>query len=123
VKSKLIDQCSAAGRVADCVVRIACHELETIYLADLQAVELVTGVSGLARQQSQAKFRNPDLLGNAKQELKKLTRGSYQEVSSSRVLGKVLQLENPRSSSFQQLLSAIRKLQSELLALPEEPIA
>lgn len=123
VKGKLMDHCSATGRAADCSVRIACHELETIYLADLAAVESVTGVGGLARQQSQAKLRNPDLLGNSKQELKKLTRGVYQEVSSSRELGKVLQLDNPRSSSFQQLLAAIRKLQSELLALPEEPNA
>ncbi len=123
VKGTLMNHCSAAGRAAQCVVRIACHELETIYLADLAAVESVTGVGGLARQQSQAKFRNPDLLGNAKQELRKLTRNSYQEVSSSRELGKVLQLDNPRSSSFQQLLAAIRKLQTELLALPEEPNA
>lgn len=120
VKGNLLKLCSAAGRDACCKVRIACRELETIYLADLAAVESVSGIRGLAGHQSKRKYRDPDALGNSKQELKKLTDGAYQEVSSSRELGKVLQLDNARSSSFRQLLAAIRSLESELLALPEE---
>ncbi|MFO1494768.1 MAG: DUF4276 family protein [Lysobacterales bacterium] len=118
VKNKLMQLCHTAGRAADCLVRIACRELEAIYLADLAAVESVTGIRGLARHQTKSKYRDPDALGNSKEELKKLTGGKYQEVSSSRELGKVLQLDNPRSSSFRQLLAAVRKLQAELLALP-----
>ena len=102
------------------MIRIACRELETIYLADLAAVEAVTGVSGLARQRSKSKYRNPDALGNPKQELRALTRGAYQPVGSSRELGHKLQLNNARSSTFQQLLHAIRMLESQLLALPGE---
>jgi hypothetical protein len=118
VKGTLLALCQGAGRAGECVIRIACRELEAVYLADLQAVETVTGVRGLAKAQSQRKFRDPDALGNAKQELKALTDGRYQEVSSSRELGKHLDVGNTRSSSFVQLLAGVRKLEAELLALP-----
>lgn len=120
VKADLRARCREAGRERDCLVRIACHELESLYLADLQAVEQVTGVGGLARQQGQRKYRDPDALGNAKQELKQLTGGAYQEVRSSRELGKVLSLDNTRSATFRNLLDGIRRLQAELLALPDD---
>lgn len=120
VKADLLARCREAGRIPDCLVRIACHELETIYLADLEAVEQVTGLRGLARKQAQRKYRDPDALGNAKQELKQLTDGLYQEVRSSRELGSVLSLDNPRSATFRNLLAGIRRLEAELLSLPDD---
>jgi len=100
-------------------VRIACRELETIYLADLRAVELATGLTGLARRQHVAKFRNPDRLGSPSAELTSLTGGAYQKVSSSRRIGEYLDLGNERSSTFRNLVRGIRRLEAELLALPQ----
>jgi hypothetical protein len=49
VNSGLLDLCSASGKAAQCQVRIACRELETFYLADLQAVEQALEMGGLVR--------------------------------------------------------------------------
>lgn len=118
VKAKLQNCCRRAGRTSHCVVRIACRELEAFYLADLRAVEGVTGIKGLARRQSSSKYRDPDRLDSPSREIHRLTAGAYQKVGSSRELGLLLDLDNDRSSSFKNLLGGIRKLEAQLLALP-----
>src|SRR5580658_1307264 len=54
-KRSLAALCPASHR-ARTSVRIACRELESFYLGDLQAVESGLGVSGLAGRQNKAKF-------------------------------------------------------------------
>ena len=49
VKHRLMRLCESAGRGAVSLVRIACRELETIYLADLKATESALGISGLGK--------------------------------------------------------------------------
>lgn len=120
VKHKLARLCEVADRGRVSLVRIACHELETIYLADLAAVESAMGMPGLARQQSQSKFRQPDRLESPSGELSRLTRGRYQKVGSSRLIGPLLDIANERSPTFKHLVSGIRRLESELLDLPDE---
>lgn len=115
VKANLVDKCQRAGRIASTQIRIACRELESFYLADLYAVETALGLAGLSRHQDRAKFRNPDRLGNPSTELRTLTKGGYQKVSGSRAIGLLLDPENPRSSSFKNLVVAIRKWETELL--------
>ncbi len=119
VKHKLRQLCENAGRGHASLVRIACHELETIYLADLQAIESAMGVSGLAKHQNTARFRQPDRLESPSSELRKLTRGNYQKVGSSRLIGPLLAIENERSATFRNLVSGIRRLESELLEMPD----
>lgn len=46
LKARLVEKCNASGRGAKSLVRIACRELETFYLADLKAVEKALGVKG-----------------------------------------------------------------------------
>lgn len=116
VKQRLLDLCHASGKADQCLVRIACTELETIYLADLLAVERALDLPGLARQQQSRKFRSPDALGNPSKELKALTKGRYEKVAGSRAIGQHLSLDNERSPSFRNLLSAVRRMESELLA-------
>ncbi len=60
VKRKLLGLCAAAGRHSVSLVRVACRELETIYLADLQAVEQALRTQGLVKMQGNARFRSPD---------------------------------------------------------------
>ncbi|MGA2033539.1 MAG: DUF4276 family protein [Thermoguttaceae bacterium] len=96
-KGKLLRQCNQAGRQG-VLVRIACRELESFYLADLKAVERGLGLSRLASQQQTRKFRDPDHLQSPKEELKKLTKYEYQQVSGSRAIGPYLDLENTSPS-------------------------
>lgn len=115
VKSALLKLCIESGKGSQCLVRIACRELEAFYLADLQAVEQALEMDGLTQHQEKRKFRAPDDLGNPSRELKTLTKNRYEKVSGSRAIGSHLQLDNPRSPSFFNLIAAIRRLETELL--------
>lgn len=110
LKQKLRDICNDAGK-PNALVRIACHELETFYLGDLGAVERALQVAGLSRQQESRKFRNPDALNNAAQELKKISGRKYQKLSGSRLISTEMLLDGSnRSTSFNQLCLGIRRL-------------
>lgn len=115
VKARLVELCAASGRT-DVLVRIACRELESFYLADLTAVERGLGMVGLAHQQDGKKFRSPDSLGSPAQELKKLTKGRYQKVGGSRGIAPLLDLDNSRSASFRNLVAGIRRIATEMAA-------
>jgi len=109
VKKRLLGMCRQAGR-ADSLVRIACCELESWYLADLLAVERALNLSGISTRQGRAKYRDPDRLVNAKEELRRLTKNRYQPVSGSREIGPHLDIDNLRSCSFGVLVRGLRKL-------------
>lgn len=65
LKSELTALCRGARANADFTVRIACAELESWFLGDLNALEKAFGLKGLAKRQSEAKFRDPDKLTNS----------------------------------------------------------
>jgi len=109
IKRRLVDLCIQAGK-PDALVRIACKEVESFYLADLNAVELGLDIKGLAKQQQSKKFRAPDYLGSPAKELGTLTHGKYQKVGGSRQIGKYLDIANVRSESFRQLITGICRL-------------
>ena len=115
VKQRLMRLCDQTGRHQHCVVRIACRELESFYLADLKAVAHAFQIKGLERKQTVSKYRLPDQLGNPKQELKQLTRNCYQPIAGSRAIGEHLDVLNCRSPSFRALIEGIRRLEAELL--------
>lgn len=117
LKARLADKCNASGRGAVSLVRIACRELETFYLADLKAVEKALGVKGLATKQQGVKFRSPDYLVSPSHELKVLTKQKYEKISGSREIGRYLDVDNHRSDSFRNLVQGIRRFERELLAL------
>jgi hypothetical protein len=114
IKRSLADLCARAGR-SGVLIRIACRELESFYLADLSAVEQGLGLSGIARHQNTRKFRDPDRLVSAKEELERLTNGRYQQVGGSRAIRPCLDPDNSRSRSFRNLVAGIRRL----IATPE----
>jgi len=115
LKQRLLDFCQQSGKGERCLVRIACSELETFYLADLVAVEHALEVSKLAKLQAGRKFRSPDALGNPSVELRALTKNKYEKISGSREIGKWLDIANGRSPSFRNLIAGIRRLEGELL--------
>ena len=115
VKQRLLDLCEASGKADHCLVRIACRELETFYLADLAAVEQALTLKGLSGLQPSRKFKSPDQLGSPSHELKMLTKGAYEKVAGSRAIGLYLGVDNARSPSFRNLIGAIRRMEDKLL--------
>ena len=117
VKLDLLVRCKQTGKEEKTLVRIACKELETFYLGDLQAVEQALSLTKLAIHQGKAKFRNPDYFSNPSKELITLTKGEYQKVNGSRAIGQFLDPNNERSRSFKNLILGIRRMENELLTL------
>lgn len=109
VKSGLVAKCKE-GSHPETLVRIACHELESWYLGDLLAVQIGLVENGLSKFQGKAKFRNPDELNNAADELVKLTKGKYQKVSGSREIGKYMTASTNRSHSFNMFYNGVLRL-------------
>lgn len=109
VKAYLLQKCQDAGKLQQSLVRIACKELESFYLADLGAVESALALTGLAKHQNKAAYRNPDSCQNPSKVLAKLTRDNYQKVSHSREIGLEIDVQNTRSGSFKNLISGIKK--------------
>ncbi len=111
IKKEIIDKIQKSGKASVSIVRIACHELESFYLGDLDAVEKGFNINHLAKKQKNKIFRNPDHLANAKQELKKLTNNNYQPIAGSRALAEHLKLDGTnKSTSFNNLLNGIKKV-------------
>lgn len=111
IKQNLVKKCTDAGK-PETLVRIACHELESFYLGDLNAVSQAIGPAKISKPQRKEKFRNPDALENPSQELKNLV-PSYQKVSGSRAIGPFLDIENNKSNSFNSLVNGVRRLIEE----------
>lgn len=108
VKDRLTEICRRAGR-PNALVRIACGELESFYLGDLEAVSVAFGLK--MSESRKAKFRHPDNLGNAAEELRRLTNGRYQKISGSRLIAPHLKVDGTnRSHSFNVLLSGVRRI-------------
>lgn len=110
IKNGLLEKVQRAGKIDKTLIRIACRELESFYLGDMQAVEVGLGVSGMVGLQNKAKYRNPDTLENPADKLMKLTGGAYQKLSGSRAIAPHMNLENNRSNSFTVLISGIKRL-------------
>jgi hypothetical protein len=67
----------------------------------------------LAAKQKRAKYRSPDALANACDELFRLTGQQYQTISGSRAIGPWLNPENTRSRSFAALVQGLRRIAGE----------
>jgi hypothetical protein len=109
VKTTLRQKC-AEGQHPEALVRIACRELESWYLGDLQAVEAGLELAGISQRQGNAKYRAPDAIQNASYELMKLTQGRYQKMAGSRAIGKYLNPSRNRSHSFGVFVQGLVRL-------------
>jgi hypothetical protein len=107
VKAKLCELCQSSGRSA-WTVRIVCRELESWVLGDLAAVDAAFN-STLCTSRSSRMRQNPDEvvhpLGLIREHIPQ-----YQKISGARAVGKHLDPERNRSSSFQVLIRTIRSL-------------
>lgn len=112
IKKSLQEKCIEAGR-KHFLIRIACHELESWYLADLSAVEKGLNIKGLTDKQNQKLLRTPDKYPNPLNTLEKIA-PSYQKISGSRAISQYMDLDNHRSNSFKVFIQGIKKICSEL---------
>lgn len=108
LKADLLQLCQQAGK-SEAMIRIVCHELESWFLGDLAAIEKAYGLNpkSLSKKQNQNKFRDPDRLNSAKEELKKLV-SEYYPGTHSKKIAPYLSLTENRSRSFQVFLSGIK---------------
>ncbi len=116
IKQSLLEKVTASRRRDTTLVRIACHELESFYLGDLHAVEQGLQLTGLSRQQNKQKYRVPDNLANASEELIKLTEKRYSKIAGSRAISPYLTIDGSnKSNSFNVLLSGVCELTRRFL--------
>lgn len=110
LKAELLERCYQAGK-PDAMIRIICRELESWFLGDLLAVEKAYQLkkNSLSSRQTQKKFRNPDLLNNAKQELRKLLE-VYYPGTHSKIIAPYLSLSTNKSPSFQIFCAGIGEI-------------
>lgn len=114
VKQKLFELCQQGNR-PDTLIRIACHELESWFLGDLAAVEkgLKLNAGKVSKLQNNQKYRNPDNIAAAKQELQKIA-PDYQPIRGSRAIAQHLNLHTNTSKSFQIFLEGVNKIITEI---------
>lgn len=109
LKQQLQTLCGEAGR-PDVLVRIVCRELESWFLGDLKAVAQAFQVTGLEAKQGNQKYRRPDDLNNAGQELKRLVK-QYQKCSGAQKIASYMGLDGENCSiSFRVFIAGLRRL-------------
>jgi len=108
LKQRMSDICKKTGKKPMCHIRIACHELESWYLAQLDVVSRHFGVPEIVNLQN--KYRNPDSFPKPSNELERITKRNYQKVKGSRVMGEYLDLNVDRSTSFRNFVEVLNKL-------------
>lgn len=91
------------------LIRIAVHHLESWILGDMNALATAFKKPALAALSSNRKFRNPDILANASQEISKLIPG-YQKVNGARSVAPHLNVDVNLSPSFNLFVSDLRRL-------------
>lgn len=106
LKAELLSLCQNSRN--DCLIRIACTELESWYLGDLEAVSRAYG-KDYTKLAAKRKYREPDKLGNAKEELRKLIL-DYQQVDGAKKISAYMDIDNNTSSSFNVFIDGVKKI-------------
>jgi uncharacterized protein YktA (UPF0223 family) len=107
LKKELFNLADEAER-PDTLIRIVCTELESWFLGDFDAIEKGFNTR-LTKKKNMVLYRNPDNIGNAKQELRKLI-PAYQQISGSRSIAQFMTIEKNKSKSFQVFIAGVRRL-------------
>ncbi|WP_022849836.1 DUF4276 family protein [Limisalsivibrio acetivorans] len=111
LKSKYLQYLEKYNLDSCSIVRIACRELESFYLGDLEAVEKGLSINGLSKLQAKSSYRNPDIIEKPSVILKRITNQSYQKIQGSREISRFLKLDGSnRSKSFNVLIEGLDRL-------------
>lgn len=107
-KARLANLAERARKEA--LVRIACRELESWYLGDLEAVAAAYDKPNIvSKYANKAKYRNPDAIVNVKEELLRLV-PEHQQIEGARKVSANMDIERNRSKSFQVFFSGVKRL-------------
>lgn len=112
LKAHLVQLCENAqigNREVPFKVRIVCHELESWYLGDMDAIEKVFPRFHAASYRGKKKFRQPDECANPKQELKKIV-GDYPQIATAREIAPHLDIDGNISPSFHCFITGLRQM-------------
>lgn len=112
LKAQLINLCQDAQKGNTYVpykVRIVCHELESWYLGDMDAIEKVFPRFHAVNYKNKKKFRQPDDCQNPKQELKKIV-GDYSQIATAREIAKYMNIDDNSSKSFHCFISCVGQM-------------
>ena len=108
LNEQILGLCKKTGQQSRCVVRIACRELESWYLAQLDVVANHFGVPELSKRQN--RYLHPDSINKPSKELERLTRQQYQKVKGSRIMGQYLDPNVERSASFKHFIHTLKRI-------------
>ncbi len=108
LKKRIDSLCRQTGKYDRCRIRIACYELESWYLAQLDVVASHFGVPELVRRQNH--YPNPDNAEKPSKILERITRNNYQKIKGSRIMGQYLKSDVTRSTSFKNFIKLLRQL-------------
>lgn len=112
LKKYLLNICKENG-TCPVLIRIACKELESWYLGDMQAISHAYPSFKIAQYRNKAKFRNPEQL-NAADELRRIL-PEFQKVASAKAISIHLSIveEENKSESYQQFVRGIQNFFSQ----------
>jgi len=96
-------------------IRIICRELESWFLGDMDAIKHAFSRFNPDQYRSKAPFRNVDKISNPGTYLLRLipefsNRITLPKLETSETISPFLDIDNNRSASFQQTISAIKRL-------------
>jgi hypothetical protein len=91
------------------LIRIVCQELESWLLGDLDAIRAGYPSIGLPQGANPAKYRSPDDLTNASQEIQTLTRDIRKVTRTTKIAFHMNPARN-RSRSFQALIMGLNRI-------------
>lgn len=114
VKQRLLELCHDGGR-PDTLVRIACRELEAYYLGAPETLTQVTGQHAWQRGALRKVLRAPDEVDRPSHLVMEHAPG-FGKVSLARAMGRVIPLDQSRSTSFLTLLRGIRAVAASTMA-------
>ena len=98
--------CESSNSKNEYLIRIVCVELEAWYFGDLKAVSLAYG-KDLNQYAVKRKFREPDKIVNAKEELRRLV-PTYQPIDGAKKISAFMDVENNTSYSFNIFVNGVK---------------
>ena len=106
IKCKIVELCQNTKQ--EVLIRIACHELETWYFGDLEAVSKAYN-RDLTTLTKKKQYRVPDAIICPKRELKKYL-PEHQQISGAKLIAQYIDIDKNKSESFQTFVSGVKRL-------------
>ena len=108
IKQRLLELAQNSGKPS-ILIRVACRDLESWVAGDWAAVAEAFDNPKLEGQRNKAKFRDPDILVNTVNELRRII-PEYQKTGGARRVGLFLSEARSQSRSFRTFCNGVRSL-------------